>query len=268
MAETLRGDYGDFTLLTDGSWTYRLDPNNADVKALPLGKSLAESFKVKAQDGSAINVVAIDITAPPPVTGDLTASLIEDYRLVGSGVIGLQGVATARFVALTQVQGTFGTFDLTADGHWHYQLDPLSAAVQALLPGDDATDSFAVATTDRVGLGTVTVHIDGTFDFTTFGGDRFATMKDAAAGASGVVKAIDLFAGALSYRATDVQGQFGTFHLGANGAWTYDLDNDNATVRSLATGAALTEQFVVSEAEDRFTQRVSIRIEGTNDAPS
>lgn len=267
VAETLQGEYGSFTLLADGSWTYRLDPDNADVKVLPLGKSLAESFKVKAEDGSAVNVVAIDITAAPPVTGDLTTSLIEDYRLAGSGTIGVQGSATARFVALTQVQGTFGTFDLTADGHWQYQLDPLSEAVQALLPGDDATDRFAVATTDGVGRGTVTVHIDGTFDFTTFGGDRSETINEDAAGASGVVKAIDLFAGALDYRAMNVQGQFGTFHLGTNGAWTYDLDNGNAAVRSLGTGAALTEQFTVSEAGDRFTQRVSIRIEGANDAP-
>ncbi|MCD2175782.1 VCBS domain-containing protein [Rhizobium sp. C4] len=265
VATTRQGDYGSFTLLADGSWTYRLDPENASVKALTFGKTLAESFKVMAEDGSAIAAVAIDIKAPPPVTGDLTASLIEDYRLTASGTITAQG--TAQFVPLLQVQGVFGTFDLAADGHWHYQLDPFSDAVQALLPGDDAIERFAVATTDGAGLGTVTLHIDGTFDFSTFGGDRTASISEDAPGAAGTVKAIDRYAGALEYLAKDVQGVYGTFHLGSNGAWTYDLDNDKAAVRSLATGATLTEQFVVSEAEGRFTQAVSIQITGANDAP-
>lgn len=158
-------------LLVDGFWIYWFDFENVDVKVLLFGKLLVESFKVKVQDGFVVNVVVIDIMIVLFVMGDFIVFLIEDYRLVGFGVIGLQGVVMVWFVVFMQVQGIFGIFDLMVDGYWYYQFDLLSVVVQVLLLGDDVMDSFVVVIVDGVGLGIVIIYIDGIFDFMIFGGD-------------------------------------------------------------------------------------------------
>ena len=61
---------------------------------------------------------------------------------------------------------------------------------------------------------------------------------------------------------------YGTFALGTNGAWTYDLLN-NASVDSLKQGQIVTETYAVKVSDGLggvATQTVTITINGTNDA--
>ena len=71
--------------------------------------------------------------------------------------------------------------------------------------------------------------------------------------------------------ATEIAGLYGTLTLGANGGYTYTVDNDNAAVQALRLPSqTLTEQFTYTIA-DTFNATASatlgITIHGANDAP-
>ena len=65
---------------------------------------------------------------------------------------------------------------------------------------------------------------------------------------------------------TDSDNMFGTIAVGADGQWTYTLDEANLTVNALDTGDTLTDSFTAT-TEDGTTQVVNITIQGANDAP-
>ena len=58
---------------------------------------------------------------------------------------------------------------------------------------------------------------------------------------------------------------FGTYTLTAAGVWTYTLDNSNAAVQALGTGATLTDTFTAITV-DGTAQLVTVTIHGTDDA--
>ena len=72
------------------------------------------------------------------------------------------------WVAANDVQGTYGTFSMGTDGQWVYTLDNSLESVQALEDGQQAVDTFMVATTDGTQT-QVSVTATGTDD--TLSGD-------------------------------------------------------------------------------------------------
>jgi VCBS repeat-containing protein len=66
--------------------------------------------------------------------------------------------------------------------------------------------------------------------------------------------------------ATSSTGGYGTYTVDAAGAWTYTLDDSNATVQALNGVATLLDSFTVATA-DGTTQQVSVTINAQNDAP-
>ncbi|RED49179.1 cadherin-like domain-containing protein [Aestuariispira insulae] len=64
-----------------------------------------------------------------------------------------------------------------------------------------------------------------------------------------------------------IDGSYGSFTIGADGAWSYDLDNDLLTVQQLKQGETVTETFQVRVAGAAVTETVEVTITGTNDAP-
>ncbi|TIT30203.1 MAG: hypothetical protein E5W65_32485, partial [Mesorhizobium sp.] len=64
---------------------------------------------------------------------------------------------------------------------------------------------------------------------------------------------------------TATSGGLGTYQLGADGQWTYTLDNGNATVQALNVGQSTTDTFTALTA-DGTAQVVTVTIHGTNDA--
>ena len=65
-------------------------------------------------------------------------------------------------------------------------------------------------------------------------------------------------------------GTYGSLTMAANGAYTYTLNNANATVQALATGETLTDTFSYTADDGRGgkgTTTLTITINGTNDAP-
>ena len=171
--------YGTFTMAADGHWTYALDNANCAVQALNVGQSLTDSFVVRAADGTSQTVtIAIqgsndaaticgdthggvtessDPCAPPPsASGTLTDKDVDN--------------PDDTFAATTCPQASahgYGSFTMTADGHWTYTLDPANAAVEALRSCDTLTDCFTVTTIDGTPQ-TVSVTIQGAGDADSF----------------------------------------------------------------------------------------------------
>ena len=58
---------------------------------------------------------------------------------------------------------------------------------------------------------------------------------------------------------------YGSYTMSASGLWTYTLNNANATVNALATGAFLIDTFTVQSA-DGTTQTITVTINGATDA--
>ena len=261
------GDYGNFSVGTDGNWTYDLDATSAD--ALTEGQVVTESFEVLSADGTATTVtVTITGTDDAPVIGGTASdSLTESdvgQQASGSLTITDADAGEAVFQTQTGTTGDYGSFSVGADGNWTYDLDATSA--DALTEGQVVTESFEVLSADGTPT-TVTVTITGTDDAPVIGGTASDTLTESDVGqqASGSLTITDADAGEAVFQTqAGTAGDYGSFSVGADGNWTYDLDGTSAD--ALTEGQVVTESFEVLSADGTATT-VTVTITGTDDAP-
>jgi VCBS repeat-containing protein len=64
----------------------------------------------------------------------------------------------------------------------------------------------------------------------------------------------------------DASSTYGAYSVTTGGAWTYTLDNTNATIQALGLGESTTDSITVT-AEDGTTESITITINGANEAP-
>ena len=88
-------------------------------------------------------------------------------------------------------------------------------------------------------------------------------VQDILKGTTGTATAVAL--STTSANGTNIAGNFGSLSIGADGSYSYAVDNSNATVQALAAAATLTDTFTVTAA-DGTAKVVSVTITGTNDA--
>ena len=90
--------------------------------------------------------------------------------------------------------------------------------------------------------------------------------EDGALSASGNLSVTDADSGEAVFTVQDNSTTtYGAFSINAAGAWTYSLNNSNATVQGLGDGDILTDSITVASA-DGTEQEIEISITGTNDA--
>ncbi|GEM_PF-2933044 len=192
---------------------------------------------------------------------------------------------------------------VNADGTFSY--DP-NGKFEGLDDGETATETFTYRVTDgdaQSNLATVTITINGANDAPVANADTNWIMEDAVVASSGnvlsdlahpgapsgtfadvadsdvdieplTVTLIDgnaVAAGTTSMNGTAVIGDYGTLKIGADGSYSYTIDNTKAAVQALDTGdAPLTDQFTytVSDGTDARTATVTISIFGVNDPPT
>ncbi len=287
---TLRGvsSFGSYTVTASGVWTYALDNSNATVQALNVGDTLTDTFTASTVDGTSrlVTITIHGANDAAAITGLVTAAVTE-----ASGVAnGTPGIPTATgnldstdvdntpdaWTAVSSVSaGGYGSYTLTAAGVWTYTLDNSNAAVQALNAGDPLIDTFTAATVDGTSqLVTITIH--GANDAAVITGDTTGSVTEAGGVGSGI-PGIPVATGDLT--STDVDNPpdewtavstpaastYGSYTLTAGGAWTYTLDNSNATVQALSDGDTLIDTFTATTI-DGTSQLVTITIQGTDDA--
>ena len=69
------------------------------------------------------------------------------------------------------------------------------------------------------------------------------------------------------FKADSSTTDYGSYAIDTTGAWTYTLNNENVDVQGLNEGEYIDDSFTV-ETEDGTSETITIRINGTNDAPT
>ena len=269
------GTYGTFTLGADGAWRYALDNTDSDTDALAAGETGTDTFTVASVDGTEAQVVVTVTGADDAavIGGTATGSVTEDdadaAQARGALTVRDPDTGEAAFTAQADVGGTYGTFTLGADGAWRYALDNTDSDTDALAAGETGTDTFTVASVDGTEA-QVVVTVTGADDAAVIGGTATGSVTEDAAEteASGTLVVSDPDAEEAQRRfetQADVKGTYGTFTLGAEGAWAYTLDNTDPATDALAAGETGTDTFTVASA-DGTTAQVDITVTGANDA--
>ncbi|MFN7626377.1 MAG: beta strand repeat-containing protein, partial [Pirellula sp.] len=203
-------------------------------------------------------------------------------------------------VAMT---GTYGSMSIASTGAYTYTVDNSNGAVQALrLSSQTLSETFTYRMSDAGGLtsiATVTVTIQGANDnpvavvdagtATEAGGYANATVgsnatgnvltndTDADTSANGETKTITGVAAgtvgsAVGSVGTSVTGSYGTITIGSTGAYTYVVNESNATVQALRLSSqAITDVFTYTVTDTgglTGTNQITVTIQGANDAPT
>jgi VCBS repeat-containing protein len=217
-----------------------------------------------------------DAPAPPPaptpipetpanIGGQMTGSGQEDLKTTITGALTITDVnpGQATFQAQT-VSSAYGTFTLASNGAWTYALDNGSSTIQSMRAGATAQDFITVTSQDGT-TAQITVTITGNNDAAVISGAQTGSVTEGdKLVAEGVLNVQDVDVGEAVFNQTSQTGTYGVFAMGANGAWTYTL-NDDDTVRALPAGAQMVENFTVTSL-DGTTQVVSVTVNGTNEA--
>ena len=192
LATELRGQYGWLTLNADGSYSYRIDNDMAEVQALRVsGQTLTDSFTYTLADvWGATDTAQLDITLDgrndAPVAVDDSGTAVEaggianatpgsnatgnvlnndtdvdstangetkEVSSVRTGSEADSGISGISGIVGSTLTGTYGSLTLNADGTYTYVIDNDNAAVQALRLGSDTlSETFTYSVRDAEGL--------------------------------------------------------------------------------------------------------------------
>jgi len=179
--------------------------------------------------------------------GDFSGSVDEANDTIGGT---LTSVDENDFVAST-ITGAYGTAVIGEDGAWTYDLDETNSDVIDLNNGETLRDTITVSSSDG-STQDISITIDG-----KFGGDNSGSVDETNDTIGGTLASSD----DTDFVADTIAGAYGTAVIGADGAWTYDLDETNTDVINLTDGAKLRDTITVSSS-DGTKQDIFITIDG------
>ncbi|WP_312223894.1 VCBS domain-containing protein, partial [Rhizobium rhizoryzae] len=270
-ASDVAGTYGKLSIDAEGKWTYTLDNTNKDVQALgENSKPLTDTVKVQSFDGTeaAITVTINGTNDDATITGTNSGDVAEDGTATTGATLTVSDIDTGENVVSVpeNLNGTYGSFKLAADGTWSYDLANSSAAVQGLQGGEKVTDTLTVKSADGTATETLTVNITGKNDVATFTGkDTGGVTEDTTLTATGKLNVADADNGEATFKAaSDVAGTYGKLSIATDGNWTYTLDNTKTVVQSLAAGATAVDKIKLASF-DGTEHTIEVTVTGIND---
>lgn len=288
--------YGELTLESDGSYSFKLDNSLRIVQEISKGQKVYEVIPIMVED-EAGNILSTTITVEITGTNDvptvnvgqsiLTGTAVEDnYNLITSGKVVGDDVDQADILEYTlkgaeeganDLAGTYGTLTLNADGTWIYALD--HSKVQSLNSGDKRQDSFTIIIDDGNGgkkEATVVIDVLGTNEgpIVNVNGDGSSYIKateDVATPVTGNLTG-DITSpdgDTLTFRSL-ADSQYGTLTVNSDGTYSFTLNNSLAAVQALSKGQKITEvlPIIVSDGVNELNTTITIEITGVNDDPT
>jgi VCBS repeat-containing protein len=278
------GVYGVLNIAQDGSYSYTLNHDAANVQGLNAGQTVTDSFAYVATDGiegvAANLAITIAGTNDAPLVSADVAQVDEDGTFEASGNV-LANDSDADTDAVLSVaapgtySGAYGSLALAQDGSYTYTLNNALDAVQSLAAGQTVVDSFSYVTTDgQVQVASsLALTITGTNDAPVVSADVAQVGEDGTLAASGNVLANDSDRDAGTSLAVAAPGtyagSYGSLNLAADGSYTYTLDNASAAVQALAAGQSVVENFRYAATDGlvETASNLAVTISGSNDAP-
>ncbi|MFO1091073.1 MAG: VCBS domain-containing protein [Hyphomicrobiales bacterium] len=269
LASQQLGKFGDFEIGSDGAWKYKL--NTSLAQTLGAGASYNEVFSVQSADGKLKQSVTLTVKGANDVaaiSGIAAGTVTEDSALSATGKLTVTDADAneAQLVPQSGLVGRYGTLSVSADGTWSYALN--NAKAQPLGAGQSALDTFTVTSKDGSATSTVNVTVNGANDAATINGTLTGSVTEDSATSKivGTVTVADADAGQAQVQAqTNVAGQYGTFSIGANGQWTYQLDNTKASVQALGNGQTATDNFTIKSLDGSKTETVKVVVNGVDE---
>ncbi|CDF84305.1 VCBS repeat-containing protein [Pseudomonas knackmussii B13] len=206
----------------------------------------------------------------------------QETRLVSGVRFGDRSVGTAftpvTGLGVTVMNGQYGVLTIGRDGKFAYTLNNQLAAVEALKAGETLTEFFTYVVADREGatdIGLMRVTIQGAYDAPVANDDlslALASKPGISSGfdpngqvltndtdvdandsknVSGIRAGQEVAGGALTAgnagtdksNGTLIDGLYGQLIIGADGTYTYHVDNNNPTVQSLGLLQTLDDYF-------------------------
>ena len=282
--------YGSISLNPDGTFTYTIDNSLPIVQELGVGDQVVEHFIYTYTDAAGEKATgSLDIsiigTNDVPTVAASTASVSDSGSAgVPSGVSGILPAPhdpdahdMVSFLPQNGTPGAYGTFTLHTDGTWSYDLDNNLPAVRALAPGDSLTETFTYTVSDNHGgtsSNTLTVTINGTNDAPTVAAAATSVTEDTQLTTSGTLPAPsdpDRGDTIAFVPQNGTLGHYGSLALGADGSYSYTLNNNLYAVQSLGVGETLTDTFTYTVTDSHGaigSNTLTVTINGTNDAPT
>ncbi|EJL08639.1 VCBS domain-containing protein [Pseudomonas chlororaphis] len=259
------GSYGQFSIGTNGAWTYVADSAHNEFAA---GTTYTDTFSVSSADGTLTSVIVHILgTNDAAVLSADIANLTETNAAADISTTGTLTISdvdsAATFVAQTNTAGNYGQFSIGTGGAWTYVAD---SAHNEFAAGTTYTDTFSVSSADGT-LTSVIVHILGTNDAAVLSADIANLTETNAAidiSTTGTLTISDVDSTATFVAQTNTAGSYGQFSIGTNGAWTYTADSAH---NEFAAGTTYTDTFSVSSADGTLTS-VTLHIAGSNDLPT
>lgn len=258
--------YGQFSLTSDGSWTYLLDSQL--VQHLGATDTAQDILVVTSWDGATSETLVITITGAndaATIGGDTTGTTNEDSTdaLVGLLTIIDPDANQSQFVPRSDTSNPYGTFQIDAMGHWTFNADP---KVNELAAQTSLELSFPVSSLDGTDS-IVRITIEGRDDATSLSSLSTTTQEDHTSAITGQLSLLDVDLNAETRFAgqTEIEGSFGYFSIDSNGHWTYTLEIERT--QFLGVRETASDRFDVMNAQGEFVGQFSILIEGRNDSP-
>ncbi|MEZ9554798.1 VCBS domain-containing protein [Vibrio splendidus] len=273
MPEVIKGTYGELHVDANGQYTFVLNPNSPQYILLNQHQPGTDHFALHLSNGSSI-IVQIPITGKqdtPSISGDLTGIVTEDHNIDSQGLLHANGKIDVidpdqneSSVTPEVISGKYGSLTIDADGHWQYQVDNSLSNVQALTAATSLHESFTIHTKDGTPQ-TIDMTIGGNDDNAVITGVDAGTLtEDLTTQVQGQLSVTDSDLGEDHFQASQVTSNFGTLSITKDGAWTYNLDNNNPVVQKLGQGSTATDIVTVHSA-DGTAHQVMVTINGTND---
>ncbi|MFN9984348.1 MAG: VCBS domain-containing protein, partial [Pirellula sp.] len=221
-----------------------------------------------------------------------------DTKTVSGVASGAVGSASSNVG--TVVVGSYGSITITSAGAYTYTVENSNATVQALRStGNTLTDVFTYTMQDTVGLAStsqITVTVQGANDAPVAFADTATAVESGgvANGSAGTNPTgnvltndtdVDLgdtktvsgvasgtVGSASSNVGTAVVGSYGSITISSTGAYSYTVDNSNATVQALRTTSNTISDVFTYTVTDAgglsSTTQITVTIQGANDAPA
>ncbi|NKJ37393.1 VCBS domain-containing protein [Rhizobium sp. SG570] len=268
------------------------------LTAATNGASNHDDFAVKISDApidgeSHTATLTFNISDDKPIASTVSlGSMLENDNptftlAAGTIAFGADGAAASGAIHVDSVKATGDLAGLTLSPSMisidagHVTITP-GTAFDALSVGHTSILSIGYTLTDGDGSkssGTFSIKINGTNDAAVIMGDVSGSVTEAGGvdngtvgvpAASGVLSATDVDSNPSFTAQNNVATSYGHFTIGADGHWSYLLDNSNSAVQALNSTGSNTKlhDIVTVTTADGTSQQIDITINGTNDAPT